>query len=687
MKNYILTIFFICSGILSAQIDRTTPPKAGPAPEIDLGASKSFELKNGLKVIVVENRKLPRVSYSLVLDNPPYTEGEKAGVSQLMGSLLGKGSMSINKDDYNEEVDYMGATVNFSSSGAFARGLAKYSDRILELLADAAINPNFTEEELEKERNILLDNLKSNEKSVSTVANRVGSALAYGVKHPYGEFISSETVKNVTLADVKANYRNYFVPKNAYLAVVGDIDFEKLKESVENYFTPWTKAAPLSFEYSRPANALYPQINFVDMPNAVQSEITIENIVDLKMGDPDYFPALLANKVLGGSFRSYLNSSLREDKGYTYGAGSSIGADKYASRFQASASVRNAVTDSAVVVFLDQLKRIRNEKVDTEELEIAKAEYVGGFVMALERPETIARYTLNILTENLPEDYYTTYLEKINAVTPEQLQQAAQKYISLDKARIVITGKGSDVLENLDKVSFNGKILPLKYYDKYANEVEKPDYDAGVPEDMSADKVLNKYLEAIGGKDKLMGVASYSMLAEAEMQGMKLNLEMKKTSKDQFMQDVKVGGNSMSKQVFNGDKGYMVMQGQRKDMGEAELAKVKEESAPFPELNYLNSDITLEGVEEVDGNKAYKLKISEEKSAFYDMETGLKVQEVTNAEMGGQQITSTTNFKEYKEVAGIQFPFVVAQTVGPQSFEFIVSEVKVNEGVSDTDFE
>ncbi|MGS0525382.1 hypothetical protein ACU8V7_09520 [Zobellia nedashkovskayae] len=198
---------------------------------------------------------------------------------------------------------------------------------------------------------------------------------------------------------------------------------------------------------------------------------------------------------------------------------------------------------------------------------------------------------------------------------------------------------------------------------------------------------MNKYIEAIGGKEKLETVTSYSFLAEAEMQGMKLNLEVKKTAKDQFMQDVKVSGNSMSKQVFNKDKGYMIMQGQRKDMGPDEIKKVKDESAPFPELNYINTDVTLEGIESVEGKKAYKLKISEEKTAFYDIETGLKLQETTVAEMGGQKITSTINYMDYREISEIQFPFIMAQSVGPQRFEFIVSEVKVNEGISDTDFE
>ncbi|MGB5821788.1 MAG: pitrilysin family protein [Saonia sp.] len=687
MKKIVFSLFFLVAFSINAQIDRSKEPQTGPVPEINLGESRSFELENGLKVIVVENHKLPRVSYTLTLDNPPVFEGEKAGVAQLMGSLLGKGSTHIEKDAFNEEVDYMGATINFNASGAFARGLSKYSKRILELLSDAALNPNFTQEEFEKERNILLDGLKSNEKSVADAARRVESALAYGPNHPYGEFVSQESVNNVNLEDITSHYRNYFVPKNAYLAIVGDVDFETIKKDVTTLFVLWRKASPPVISLVKTNDAQYTQINFVDMPNAVQSEISVQNLVDLKMTDADYFPALLANKVLGGSFRSYLNGSLREDKGYTYGARSNIGADRYASRFRASASVRNAVTDSAVVVFLDQLKRIRDEEIDPQEMTIAKAEYVGEFVMALEDPQTIAGYTLNILTENLPKDFYTTYLEKINAVTPEQAQKAAQKYISLNNARIVVTGKGSEVLENLEKVSLNGKTIPVKYYDKYANAIEKPDYNAAIPEGITVQSILEKYITAIGGKSKLEGVESFALLAEAEIQGTKLELDVKRTSKDQFMQDIKVMGNSMQKQVLDGDKGYMIAQGQRKDLGEEELKKVKEESAPFPELNYLSSDIVLEGIEDINGKKAYKLKISEEKSSFYDVETGIKLQETTAQEAQGQQIISTINYGDYKEVSGILFPFLLSQTVGPQKFDFIVKEIKVNEGVSDTDFD
>jgi hypothetical protein len=345
------------------------------------------------------------------------------------------------------------------------------------------------------------------------------------------------------------------------------------------------------------------------------------------------------------------------------------------------------VTDSSVVEILKEMDKIIKEPVTDEELTDAKAKYVGNFVLALEKPETIARYALNIETEGLSKDYYKTYLERINAITKDDVQKAAQKYMTTDNARIVVTGKGSEVIDNLENVMFNGKKVPVKYYDKFAKGSEKPNYEAAIPEGMTAQNVLEKYIEAIGGKEKLMGVESYSLMAEAEMQGMILNLEVKKTSKNQYMQDVKVMGNSMSKQVVDGDKGYMVMQGQRKDLGDDELKKVKEESAPFPELNLLNTDVALEGVEVIDGKKAYKIKISDEKTSFYDIETGLKVQDAVNVEAQGQQVNTTFDYTDYKEVSGIKFPFLFIQTMGPQKFDFIVKEIKVNEGVSDVDFE
>lgn len=672
-----------------AQIDRSKQPKPGPAPEINLKEPARFELNNGLKVMVVENHKLPRVSIQLTIDNPPILQGDKAGVSDLTSSLLGKGSKSIPKDDFYEEVDFLGASINIGDQSASASCLSKYFPRILELMTDAALNPNFTQEEFDKEKDKIITGIKSEEKDVSAIATRVQLALAYGKNHPYGEITSEETVNNVTLMDVEQYYRSYFVPANAYLVIIGDVDFENVKELVTTNFTPWSKAVPPSFSYSKPTDAQYNQINFVDVPNSVQSEVAVQNITELKMKDEDYLNALLANRILGGGSQARLFKNLREDKGYTYGSYSGIRDNKYSPmRFNAYAQVRNMVTDSSVVQILSEIDRIVKEPVTEEELTNAKAKYAGSFVMALEKPETIAKYALNIETEDLSKDFYKTYLERIDAVTVADVQKAAQKYFSTTNARIVVTGKGSEVLENLEKVTFNDKKVPVLFYDKYATKTEKPDYNSAIPEGVTVEAILEKYIEAIGGKEKLEGVESYAMLAEAEMQGMKLELEMKKTSKDQFMQDVKVMGNSMQKQVLDGDKGYMVAQGQRKDLSDEEIERIKEESAAFPELNYLAAgNITLEGIEPIGDKKAYKLKITDKKSSFYDVETGLKLQEISMEEVQGQQMSNTLGFDNYQEVSGIKFPFKLSQTMGPQNFEFVVKEIKVNEGVTASDFE
>ena len=474
-KLYSTFIFLLVAVSLPAQIDRSKVPVPGPSPKINLQDPKTFDLPNGVKVMVVENSKLPRVSIQLLIDNPPFGEGEKVGVSSLMGSLLGNGSTSISKDDFNEEIDFMGASMSFGSQSASARSLSKYFPRVLELMADAFVNPNFTQEEFDKEKAKLLTSLKSQEKVVSAIHERVQNALSYGSDHPYGEFLTENSVENVTLEDVKTFYIEYFVPANAYLVIIGDVKFEEVQELVHKYITYWTKASPLNFSYSNPVNTQYTQINFIDMPNAVQTEISMSNLEELKMKSPDYLAAFLANRILGGGALGRLYINLREDKGYTYGAYSQLGNNKYVpALFRASASVRNAVTDSAVVEIVKEVERIVTQPITEEELSAVKAKYVGSFVLALEKPETIARYALNIETEDLPIDFYKTYLERLNAVTVEEVQQAAQKYFSVSNSRIIVTGKGSEVIENLEKIPFKGRNIPVFYFDTKANKVDKP---------------------------------------------------------------------------------------------------------------------------------------------------------------------------------------------------------------------
>jgi hypothetical protein len=354
---------------------------------------------------------------------------------------------------------------------------------------------------------------------------------------------------------------------------------------------------------------------------------------------------------------------------------------------RAFASVRNAVTDSSVVELVKEIEKIRTIPVSQEELDQAKAKYVGDFVLALERPSTIAQYALSILTEGLPSDFYTAYLQKIKAVSVEDIQRVTQKYFYLNNARIFVTGKGNEVLENLEKVTPLGKTLPIKFYDKYGVEMDRPNYDSVVPEGVDATSIINAYFDAIGGKDKVEAIQSKKEIASASMQGMTLEIESKKTNAQQSFLTVKMMGNIMQKQVINKTEGYMEAQGQRMPMDADALAKALPDTAVFAELVLDAAQLSLAGIVDVNGTKAYELKVSDSKSYFYSVESGLKIKISEIQEMQGNTITQETMIGDYRAVDGILFPHTVTQSFGPQKIDFITSSIELNVSFSDKDFQ
>ena len=688
MKKTFSILLFLLTFTVFAQIDRSQQPQPGPAPVIQLGEPERFTLNNGLTVLIVENNKLPRAAVSLSLDNSPIAEGELAGVSAMTAALLGKGSATIDKDSFNEEVDFMGANINFGSQSASASSLSRYFGRVLELMADAALHPNFTQEEFDKEKDILLDGIKSGEKSVTTAARRVENLLAYGKDHPYGEYVSKESVERVKLADVDAFYKRYFLPNNAYLVIVGDVDAGDLKKQVKKLFGKWKKKNLSTDPIPDVTNVSTTQIDFVNMPNAVQTEVTVQNTVSLRKKDADYFPLLIANGILGGGGEARLFLNLREDKGYTYGSYSSMGNNKYtASRFRASASVRNAVVDSAVVELLYEIDRMKKEVVSDEELNRAKAKYVGSFVRAVEQPSTVAAYALEIETEGLPDDFYTTYLESVNNVTKEDIQRVAQKYFLVDQARVVVTGKASEVLDNLEKVQFNESDISVSYYDKYGNIIDRP-ASFELPDGVSAQSILADYIDAIGGQDAINAIRSLEVSYNANFMGNELEAISINTAEEQ-KQIVKMGGNVLATVIVNASGAKVEQMGNSMDLPPEMAADMQAVIGIIPELKMMeNESITVSGIEEIDGQSAYALEMkgqSTTTTTYYAVESGLKLKQTTVTEMMGQTQTQDSNYNDYKRFGSLLIPSSTSVPLGPQSVDATLGYVKINGEAVDTE--
>jgi hypothetical protein len=480
-----------------------------------------------------------------------------------------------------------------------------------------------------------------------------------------------------------------FNPNNAYIVVVGDISAKAAKKQIKKYFNSWEKAELTSVASPQmTANVTSSEIDFIDMPNAVQSSIAVTNNVDLKMSDEDYFSALIMNNILGGGGEGYLFKNLREDKGYTYGAYSRLGSSRYGvSKFNASAKVRNVVTDSAVVEFLYEIKRIRTEPVDPQTLKDAKAKYVGNFVMALERPQTVANYALNIKRNNLPDDFYANYLENINQVSVEDVQRVADKYVSLDQARIIVVGKGSEVVSGLEKIG-----LPINYFDTYANPVAKPEFTKPIPAGVTAATVFSGYIAAIGGAENVEAVKSVSNTSEVTIPGapFKPTSVLKQTSDKKFSMVMSAPGmGTLMKQAFDGDKGYLEQQGRKMPMGEDQVAKMKSNGL-FPELNMSEENTELLSISPVDGVDAYKVKVTTGEDTsfrYYAVETNLLIRTEESQEAQGQTVTTLTDYGDYKEVEGVMVPFMSKIVNGPQTILMNSTEVLINSGVSAADFE
>ncbi|RYD73793.1 MAG: insulinase family protein, partial [Sphingobacteriales bacterium] len=659
----IAAVSLLAQGISAQTINRSQKPKPGPAPVITIGDPVIYKLTNGITVLVVENHKLPKVSASYSIDAGPITEGAKAGVVSLMGSMLKEGTTTKTKAQFDEAVDQLGANVSTGANGGSVSALTRYFPQAFALMAESIRKPAFPEASFDKIKSQTITGLKSNEKNAKAISGRVVDALAYGTNHPNGEFESETSINGLTLADVKANYAKYITPSRGYLTFVGDIKPEAAKTLAEKAFGDWKGAKLTLPTLAKVSNPAKTEVDIVNVSNAVQSEITVVNLIDLPMSNPDYFPLLLANQILGGGSESRLFMNLREKHGFTYGAYSSTGAGRFQSKFSANAAVRNEKVDSAVVEFLKEINTIRTAKVSAEELQNAKNLYNGSFALGLENPARIAGFASSILINNLPKDFYRTYLQKLNAVTADDILRVAKKYYNHDNTRVVIVGKTEAFEPGLKKAGF-----VVNQFDSYAVPV-KASAASSTTATKSAKDVIAAYITAIGGEAAIKKITSLQQNGEMDMQGNKLSVSMKNMLPNASSMEISMGGQAVMKQVFDGTAGYAMQMGQKKELTGDDLTEKKEDKGIINQLFYATDGTKIEsaGTAKVGTADAYKLTITspsgKKKTEYYDTKTGLLLKDEKTITKGTVEINQSTEYADYKKVGDVLFPHSLTQNV------------------------
>ncbi len=683
MKRILLILILAGMSLHSAyaQLDRSQRPAPGPAPVIRLGDFESFTLNNGLQVIVVENRNVPVVTIQLSLTNDPVMEGDAVGYVEMAGMLMREGTINRSKEQIDESIDFIGASLSTSSGGMFASSLSRHTETLLEIMSDVLLNPTFPLAELDRRITQSKSGLATVRNDANAIARNVGLVAVYGTDHPYGQISTVESLDNITRSMLVDYYNTYFKPNVAYLVIVGDIDVDRARILSEKYFGNWKKGDVPTHTYPTPKAPEGRRVAFAERPGAIQSVVNVTYPVLFSPGNPDAIKASVMNSILGGGvFSGRLMQNLREDKGYTYGARSSLSSDRLIGRFTASTEVRNSVTDSTVVEILGEMQRLINEPVDETTLELVKNFMNGNFARSLESPRTVAGFALNIKRFNLPEDYYATYLEKLSQVSSADVQAMAAKYLKPDNAIIVVAGNKDEVVPQLTKFSASGQV---ELYDAFGRPLVEQTIETDA--EMTAEKVIEAYIAAKGGRSKMENVNDLSQVITLSVMGQQATVRSFQKRPHFLLVKTEMGGMTLSQQLFDGKKFAIAS-----PMGSQEFTEGppfeqgRMQSVLFPELNFASMGVSMKlmGAESLDGVNVYRVEVTDpsgnKTNEYYNMETGLKIRSVSE---GG-----IATYSDYKEVNGIKFPHKIVQEAGPQVIEMKVVETKVNSGLKEDIF-
>jgi predicted Zn-dependent peptidase len=478
----ILLMAFACAAAVAqepaAVADTSKVERKNRAPvskqllEVRLPKPVEATLSNGLTVLIIEDHRLPLVSvqYNISAAGPLYEPRGLSGLANVTAQMLREGTKSRNSLRIAEDIESLGASVSassgFGSSSAVvsASGLSDNFEQWFALANDILLNPTFPADELNRLKQRLKLQLRQQRTNPGFLSSERFSRAVYG-DHPAATIAATDAAIDALTPERLAQWhRERYAPQNTILGIAGDVKPSELVPRLERWLAGWKQTDLQENLPANPVAARSRKVLLVDRVNSVQTSIVMGNIA-IERRDPDYISLSVANDIIGGGPTGRLFLNLREEKGYTYGAGSGFTALKYPGPWRAASEVRTEVTDGAMTEFLLEINRLREEPVPGEELEEAKRSIVAGFALSLEDPDTALGYAITQKIYGFPPDYWDTYASKIMAVTAADVQRVARKYINPENIQIVAVGDTGKIKSIMEKYG------PVEIYDANGNKI------------------------------------------------------------------------------------------------------------------------------------------------------------------------------------------------------------------------
>jgi len=693
------------------------PPQPLPARDIKFPPYEVQTLPNGLQVVAVLHHEQPAVTMRLLVRAGTAADPkDKLGLAHLTASLLDQGVKNMSAQEMNDAVDFIGGAMGAGAGTDLTfcnMVVMKDSFEVgMRMLSDMARYPAFAPAEVERQRQQMVSGLKVSAEDPSYIANAVFDRLVYGF-HPYGmpENGTPQTIASLTRDDLIAFHQRYFAPNNAILAIVGDVTADEAFTAAKKIFGDWAKRDLQPQTFIDPPDATR-RVIVVDKPDAVQTEVRVGHI-GIRRNHPDYMAVNLAIRILGGEGSNRLHQVLRTERGLTYGAQANMDALKETGDFEAETNTRSEATGEVLRLMVDELWRLQRERVSERELDGAKAYLTGSFPLTIETPESIAMQVVYTLFYGLPLDQLQTFRDRVNAVTPDDVQRVAKAFLRPDKLSVVLVGNAKAFASQLGTVGFSAyETVALADLDltaanfkrsgtRAANEMpaapaplvrrpalayrqaplaSRPSQDARPEDAARAQVLLDKVIAAKGGLEKLRGIKTIVARQVLSNQGAEMSTVNYIEYPDRFR--IEAGG---TVQGFDGTQAWAKDQRGVHDLPTARDARMSLRRDVIALLLAANDGTLntrlLPDVKAADGHVTHTLELScrdlNPVILYIEPETSLIAKQAFSADSPGFTLVEE-QFSDYRPVDGVQIAFKATRTVGDRSVQRTVTEVQIN---------
>ncbi len=715
MNKFLFTsIFFLVSNLLFSQIDTTkfenvasviddsvkaskffkisiskdskfTKPSPAEHKPIRMIEARTFVLINGLKVIFVENNKLPFTSYKLYFDYSDILLSEKKGVDLIFNKLWGKNGRRNKESDIKDYKERTGTKIEVDKKSIYIDGLSRYKTKNLELLADLAMRFSFTEKQFEDTKTSVIDSLYFASNRNEFIVDAVARKLMFGSNNPIGESFTIDKIDSLKSEDIRDYHSAFFNPNNSYLMVYGNISMTELKKMVSRYFNKYRKGDIIKGYYPQPYNLPQVEIDFIENYNSDSLSVWMGNVITYSDIDENWLLEKSNNTILFNKKIGLFSTDFLDKYGVTNLNTKTEYENKYFSiKYDVSENdIAESITES-----ISQLEKIdRDKSIDSINFNSFKSQISQEYIQGFRDPEKISDLYLMYYITGFGRYLVPNLMEIIDTISIVGVNKSLKQEIKHNHLRVVVSGKPGIAVPHMEKLGYK-----INYFDQFANTTFPPALDRAIPDSINVNDVLSRYILARGGEIKLKEVKRLLQWWEIDINNTKLYVKNKYMLPNKRLSTYSNKEVVVLKTVFNGEYGYVERSGMLTEIEGENFLKLSMEKSIFPVMYYrdLGYVLSLESQIPLKGEECYKVRAEapygREVLLYFRISDGLIIRKEV-LDFNTKEVKNYTNYSDFKTFDDIIFPYETETLIGGIKTTLTLTQIKINdENVRKRDF-